>query len=270
MANVSVSKSMPYEFREFGATSRNQKIATGVEPGCYCQFVSMAENLDFQFVLNSGTTPTAKLFDNNDTDLGSFTVANRLDNYYTASFDLTSITVSEYDKVYILIYVDGTEDLISECIQLVNENGDYSSDYSSDYYINSNNALELLRITYSNNTNFDSIDYEGSPTTEFSILIRAHFWKQDWPKEMESIELSNNSYVTTMSTLSVRTRLETGYLPRYVHNKINRILMHDNISIGGVDYVVRDEYDHSNIERYGLSRGNIWLTEKSTILKNVI
>lgn len=88
-------------------------------------------------------------------------------------------------------------------------------------------------INYTNATDFDGIVYDTSPQPDFNIRIPAQFWKQDNPMEQEDSELSNGVIKTRRQTISEKQLLEVGYMPNYMHKKLQKILMHDTITIDG-------------------------------------
>lgn len=134
----------------------------------------------------------------------------------------------------------------------------------------------LVEITYSNTTDFDGIDYEsGSPTPEFTALIPAQFWKENNPQEQEDSVLSNGVIVTRRTEIQEKTLLEVGYVPNYLHKKIQKILMHNSVQIEDVNgdltyWKKRDAYEAENLDRYPLKTGNVWLTKYNSVEKNTI
>jgi hypothetical protein len=130
---------------------------------------------------------------------------------------------------------------------------------------------EHITINYRNNdTTFDGMVYDETAANSYDLIVQAQFWKESWVEEQENFEKSSGSFVRAFNQKLFKKRLELGYLPNYMHEKINRILMHDVITIDGTQYIKLDEYEHENINRYNLSKASVWLTEKNNILKNVI
>ena len=125
----------------------------------------------------------------------------------------------------------------------------------------------ILTISYFNNSTFDDIQHNG---TVFSLYLHAQFWKETSAEEFEDIEESQNTFVRTYNELAEKTLLETDFIPNYMHQKLRRVLMHDNIVINGKNWIKKDEYEQENLNRYALSRANVWLTDKDSILRNVI
>lgn len=133
----------------------------------------------------------------------------------------------------------------------------------------SHDCTELL--TYTNLTNFDGIYYETlSPAPIFNIRIPAQFWKENNPQEQEDSELSNGVIVTRRQTIQEKTLLEVGFVPNYFHKKIQKVLMHETVSINDVTYKKRDAYESENLNRYPLKRASVWLTKYDSVEKNTL
>lgn len=127
-----------------------------------------------------------------------------------------------------------------------------------------------LTIVYTNGTDFDGIDFEsGSPSTgPFTLRVHAQFWKETNPQEEEDHELSNGTIVTLRQKIEEKRLLELGYMPNYMHKKLQKILMMDSILIDGDYWKRRDSYESDNINRYGLKKGQVWLTKYDSVKKN--
>ncbi len=132
----------------------------------------------------------------------------------------------------------------------------------------SHDCTELLE--YANSTDFDGIKYEISPQPTFYLRIPAQFWKENNPMTQEDSELSNGVIVTRRQTIQRKTLLEIGFVPNYLHLKIQNVLMHETVSINGQTYKRRDEYEAENLNRYPLKKGSVWLTKYNSVEKNTI
>jgi len=153
---------------------------------------------------------------------------------------------------------------------------DYSSPqqkiaYSDMIYTYSSFGQNTInKISYWNNSSFDGIPYGGGPEIKFTAHIDSQFWKETADEEFEDDMLSSNEFVRVYNQQAEKTLLEIGYVPNYMHKKIRRILMHDNVVINGKYWIKRDEYEHENLNRYPLSKANVWLTDKNSIIRNVV
>jgi hypothetical protein len=63
--------------------------------------------------------------------------------------------------------------------------------------------------------------------------------------------------------------LEIGFLPNYMHQKIQLVLMHDNVTIDGKRWIRRDGYEKAEgNKRFPLKRASVWLHDKDFIKEN--
>ncbi len=127
-----------------------------------------------------------------------------------------------------------------------------------------------VTIEYTNSKNFDGILYEQSPQPTFQIVIPAQFWKEDNPQTQEDSELSNGEIVTRRQSIVQKTLLEIGYMPNVMHLKLQKILMHNSITINGQQWKKRDAYESENLNRYGLKKATVWLTKYNSVQKNTL
>lgn len=133
----------------------------------------------------------------------------------------------------------------------------------------SHDCTEL--ISYTNSTDFDDIDYEsGSPAPTFYLRIPAMFHEEENPQTQEDSELSNGVIVTRRQTIQEKRLLDTGYLPNYMHKKIQKVLMHETIVIDDTQWKRRDAYEANPIKKYNLKRATVLLTKYNSIERNTI
>jgi hypothetical protein len=126
-------------------------------------------------------------------------------------------------------------------------------------------------IEYSNSSDFDGLYYsDPSPNTTFQLRIPAIFFEEKNPQEQEDIELSNGRIVTIRQTIVEKRLLETGFMPNYMHRKLQKVLMHETVSIDGDYWKRRDSYDDSPIKKYNLKRAEVLLTKYDSVEKNTI
>lgn len=125
-------------------------------------------------------------------------------------------------------------------------------------------------LEYTNSTPFDGIDYSVSPQPTFYLRIPAQFWKENNPMTQEDSELSNGVIVTRRQSIQEKILLEIGYVPNWLHKKIQKVLMHETVSVDGITVKRRDEYDAENLNRYPLKKGTCWLTKYNSVEKNTI
>jgi hypothetical protein len=125
-------------------------------------------------------------------------------------------------------------------------------------------------IDYYNNSNFNNIIYDNiSPQVTFRLRVPAIFFREDNPTEREDSELSNGEIVRLYNKLELRRRLDLGFMPQYMHQKIQFVLMHDNVEIDGKRWIQRGEYEKADTNRqYPLNRASVWLHDKDFIKEN--
>ncbi len=126
-------------------------------------------------------------------------------------------------------------------------------------------------ITYTNSENFDGIIYEVStPTPTFYLRVPAMFHEEDNPMTQEDLELSNGEIVNLLQSIQEKRNFETGYMPNYMHKKLQKVLMHEEIAIDDDNWIRRDAYETNPIKDYALKRANVWLTKIDSIDRNII
>lgn len=128
-------------------------------------------------------------------------------------------------------------------------------------------------ITYYNSKNFDGLVFEtvGSPSPgSFSLRVPAQFYQESNPQEVEDHEKSNGEIVTLRQTIQSKRLLEIGYVPAYMHRKIQKILMMSSVYIDGKYWKKRDSYDDNTIKKYTLKQASVWLTEYNSVKKNTL
>ncbi len=126
-------------------------------------------------------------------------------------------------------------------------------------------------IEYQNTSDFDGINYTSiSPDAGFKLRIPAIFFEEDNPQEQEDLELSNGVIVTLRQSIVEKRKLETGFMPNYMHRKLQKILMHDSVYIDGDYWKKRDSYDTSPVKKYNLKTASVLLTKYDSVEKNTI
>jgi len=130
---------------------------------------------------------------------------------------------------------------------------------------------ETIQIEYYNTSNFDGIQYlESSPPPAFYLRIPAVFNEERNPQEQEDVELSNGEIVTIRQSIQQKKLLETGFMPNYMHLKLQKVLMHDTVIIDGETWRKRDSYDDSPVRKYNLKTAKVLLTKYDSVEKNTI
>lgn len=125
-------------------------------------------------------------------------------------------------------------------------------------------------IEYSNNRDFNNLVFAGySPIQGMRIRIPAKFYDELNDAEQQDTELSNGEIVRRYNKLEEKRKLEVGFVPHYIHRKIQLILMHDNVEIDNKSWIRRETYEKVEGNRnYPFKRGNVWLHDKNFIKEN--
>lgn len=171
-------------------------------------------------------------------------------------------------------------DLCNEKVQfvIVDDNASPAEIAKSDFIEFSTELGCTELIKYRNQRNFAGIDYENlyddsSPAEAeyFYLRIPAVFFHQQFPGESEAIELSDSKFITLNGVMREQTRLETDYMPYYMHKKIQLILMHQYVEIDSRRWTKQDAYEiQEGNKRYPLKMAKCWLTERNFVARNVV
>jgi hypothetical protein len=126
-------------------------------------------------------------------------------------------------------------------------------------------------IEYTNSSDFDGLVYgTTSPDPTFYLRVPAQFYQEKNPQEQEDLELSNGQIVTIRQSIQEKRLLETGFMPGYMHRKLQKVLMHETITIDSDQWKRRDAYEDSPVKKYNLKRASVWLTKYDSVEKNTI
>jgi hypothetical protein len=126
-------------------------------------------------------------------------------------------------------------------------------------------------INYTNSKVLNGIDYNTSPPVEFNIRIPAVFFLERFPDEHEEIDLSNSRMVRLVNQVKAQKLLDIGFMPFYMHKKLQLILSHDTIEIDGESWLKTEPYEIAEgNKRYPLRKAQVWLTDKNYIVRNVL
>lgn len=126
-------------------------------------------------------------------------------------------------------------------------------------------------IYYSNARNFAGLVHSDiSPDASFNIRVPCRFFHEVFPEEDEAIELTS-SIITTSGQLKSQKLLEVQHVPYYFHKKLQLILKHQTLTINEVSYQKEEKYEiDPGSKRWPLKKATCLLTEKNSVLRNVI
>ena len=120
---------------------------------------------------------------------------------------------------------------------------------------------ETYLIQYSNESNFAGLDY--SAETIFGVRVESSFFKERFPEEDESEEISDGSVVKLSGSVKNQRLLQIEPAPFYFHNLLKRVLQHNTIYIDGLYWEKEEAYEITEInQRQPLQKGQVWLTQK--------
>jgi hypothetical protein len=129
-------------------------------------------------------------------------------------------------------------------------------------------------LSYRSLKNFASINYPNDGNY-FSIRLPAKFFTQRTTTQQSTIPLSN-SIINTSEMIKFQTHLEFPVLPDYMLNKIELILSHavrGSLLIDGAEWTKEEGFNRSPVSgdiRFPMQSGEVWLTQKENLIRNVI
>lgn len=118
-------------------------------------------------------------------------------------------------------------------------------------------------ITYSNENDFAGISYSVDPKPEFNIRIKSKFFKERYPEENESEELSNGQVVKLSGSVKTQKLLQVEPCPYFIHSTLKLVLQHNYILIDGEEWEKEEAYEMKELnEKYPFESAECWLTKK--------
>jgi hypothetical protein len=189
------------------------------------------------------------------------------------SIPFDNLYLGNYNHLYSLSLTPSEQGICNQFIKLKIVDVDASPDNelaSTDCLSIMTSQNCTLQIGYSNSKNFNNLIYsDASPVPTFYIRIPAIFFEEDHPETKEDIELSNGEIVRLYNKIEKRKKLDIGFLPPYMHEKIQFILMHDFVEIDGRTWISRGGYEKvEGNKRYPLKRASVFLHDKNFIKEN--
>jgi hypothetical protein len=130
-------------------------------------------------------------------------------------------------------------------------------------YYNPDDTAEFI---YSNKNTFLQVP----ANTENRLYLPIEFWQRSNPQEYEDVEISAGEFVRVRNEQHRIVKLKTGFLPSYMHEKLKLILSLDVVKINGIEYIQRNDYIFTEERHYALSKGEVDLTERKSITRNVL
>lgn len=267
----------------FGATTlvigpANNFLASAFQPAAGVDLTSF-QDITIQIVvtgtLNGTLTVTFRLIDDSGASRSEALVTTVSGSSTLTLTPNSTVLSGTAGRLEIRSLYDGTNNItvtitvpVGEIIQFSEASELYKSDCID---IAEEHECTKL-ITYSNNSDFAGIVYDGiSPVPEFHLRVPAMLFRATRPEEQEVHPLSNDEWLRVWSRMTKKMRLELGFMPDYMHEKLQLILMHDNVEIDGLSWKKRDPYElGEGNKRNPLMKASVLLTDKTFIKRNLI
>ncbi len=244
-----ISDAQPVQFWPYDEQTSNEKVICGlIKQDCYCQQFNCDDEIRVQ--IQNAAQLYLKIMDSDGDVLQTRTMTETSDDVWEDSFIPSEEGLCDR-QIQLVVAVLAGPVAKSDCLHF------HDVDCS-------------VLLEYSNSTNFDNLNYSASPPPTFQLRIPAMFFEEKNPQEQEDLPLSNGVIVTLRSEIQEKTLLDTGYMPNYMHKKLQKVLMHETITIEGTQWKKRDSYDDNPVKKYNLKRASVWLTKYNSVEKNTI
>ncbi len=115
-------------------------------------------------------------------------------------------------------------------------------------------------------------EFAGIPAnTLMQTYLNISFWMQKNPQTYEDIEIAPGEFTRLTNEIHRTLKLETDYYPAYLHEYLQIVLGLDYVFINGKEWIMRNNYAYDYPNRhFALTKGQIELTERKSILRNTI
>lgn len=126
-------------------------------------------------------------------------------------------------------------------------------------------------IQYKNNRNYNGLAFnQGSPDTTFNIRIPMVFFHERGQEE--DLVSEDNQQTIHLSGKDVeQRRMDTDYMPYYMHHRLRKILKMQTIFIDETFWTKEASYDiQEGRKDYPLKRAECWLTKKTSIVRSIL
>lgn len=247
---MTISDASPIQFWSVDDDTFNEKEVCSINTACFCLPFLCSDTINIPLTDPVGDE-TLVAFDSAGGQLGS---------------------PLAYSNGFTFIPDEDWPQLCGQQVQFKVLNGSAEIVYKSDC-VDIQTVHECTElITYSNSKILAGIDYTlSSPPPEYNIRIPAIFFQERFPDEQEGIDLSDSRIVRLRNQVKAQKYLDIGFMPFYMHKKLQIIFTHDTIEIGGESWVKSENYEIvDGNKRYPLRKATIWLTNKNYILRNVL
>lgn len=253
---MTFSDALPVQFWLTGCETFNEREVDGIYSACFCQPINCDDEITIQFTHTSGYSYSLLATDDDSNTLFTTPFTQVSSGLYQASF--TPRAQGVCDSLMRLRVTDSSSPAVSvatsDCLS-VKEDHD-----------------ETILINYHNNRRFVSIDSSvGTPDPEFNLRVPAIFFHDRYPRESESIDLSNNTSFQTTAQIKRQRKFDVKHMPDYMHLKLVLVLSFHNVTIDSEEWKLDEPYEKSpGNPRYPLKTATTWLTMKNYVVRNVL
>ena len=252
-----LSDALPVQFWLSDCDTYNETVPKGVHEACFCAPWQCDDEIKIQFT-DTDTTPDTEyslsVQDSSDNVLATIDFSYTGSGEYFVSFVPDDYAICN-DVIKLLIINDTTATTVakSDCLNVAT----------------TQDETEL--IEYSNERDFAGLIYADiSPEASFKIRIPCRFFHERFPEEDEAMELTS-SIITTSAQIKSQKLLEVKHAPYYFHKKLQLVLKHHTLEIGGIAYKKEEKYEvNEGNKRWPLKSATCLLTEKNSVLRNVL
>lgn len=252
---MTLSDALPVQFWLIACQTFNQYEAEGVHHVCWCQPWNCGDEIVIQFQETSGGDYLLSVVDENDAVL----------------FEDSFLEIQS--GVYQLSFTPEDNAICDELIQLkITNNTSPEEVFAQSDCLDIKSAhTETILIEYSNQRNFAGLIYENdSPDTTFKVRVPCRFFHETEPEEDEAMELTS-SVLTTSAQVKTQRLLEVKHVPYYFHKKLRRVLKHQTVTIGSIEWKKEEQYkENEGNKRWPLKSATCLLTEKNSVVRNVL
>lgn len=131
---------------------------------------------------------------------------------------------------------------------------------------------ETVLLTYTNGRNYAGLKYGHlSPEVYFQLRLPAIFYQDRTVDTSKTTDLSSGEIIDTSSEIKFDKLLELGHIPNHLHRTIVIALSHTYKDIDGLAVTKTNGYEKAEGRKtFSSKTAKIWLTERDTVIRNVI
>lgn len=244
------SQALPVQFWVVDKSTYNEASVCGLHYSCFCSPWNASDQINLQFQEDDDLSLVIK---DSDGVEGSPIAMNRVG-------DLNYLSIIPEDYGF-----------TDEQIQLLVKNGSSQTVLKSDCLdVQESHSCTTL-VNYYDTKNYACLIYENtSPDQTFNIRVPSIFFHERYPEEDEVLELITTD-VQTANQVKTQRRLDINSVPYYFHYKMKLILKHKFVIIDEFSWVKEEEYEvNEGDRRWPVKKANVWLTQKNSIVRNVL